>query len=298
MKKNILLLGCSLMITLSFAQPFLPMLEDDHVWNTDFYVDPFGGGQTGIISSENFVAGETIINNMSYKSVYIDGIQGSCLVREADGIVYRYDIDASQEYIIYDFTLNIGDTFIIPQVMYESFCGAIEIYNGWDELTVTDKTTEFIAGENRLVISFDYLSEFNIQCKWIEGIGSSLGFDPVGDVIDIGSRYLVCFTKNGTTYFFNNATACDNTTLDVPDNLKKEIVLAPNPVSDISILQFPSELNVDKLRIYDITGKLVSVEAITKDYAIINAMDYASGLYFFQVIIENKVIKTDRFIVN
>ncbi|MBT8275076.1 MAG: T9SS type A sorting domain-containing protein [Bacteroidia bacterium] len=297
MKRSFLFISFFI-LNISFAQPYLPMLLEDHVWNTDFYSDPFGGGPIQIISAENYVAGETIINNMSYKSVYIDGVEGSCLVREDGGIVYRYDMDTSQEYIIYDFTLDVGDTFIIPQVMYNSFCASIEFYNGWDEMTVTDRTTEFIAGVNRVVVSFDYVSEFGIDCKWIEGIGSNLGFDPVGDIIDIGSRYLVCFTKNGTTYFFNNATACDNTMLSVPQHLKNQVVLHPNPVQDISILQLPSELNINSLRIYNITGKLISEENLANDYVTINAMNYPSGLYFYQALSENTMIKTDRFIVN
>ena len=295
--KRILTVASFLFLNISFAQPYLPMLEEDHVWNSDFYVDPFGGGQTGIVSSENYVAGETVINNQSYKSVYIDGELGSCLVREENGIVYRYDTDTSQEYIMYDFTLEVGDTFEFPDVMYNSFCGYLEFYNGPLDMMVTERTTEFIAGQDRVVITFDYISERNIQCQWIEGIGSTLGFDPVGDVIDIGSHYLVCFTENGTTYFFNNASACDNTTLSVSDNLKHQIVLAPNPVENISILQLPSELNIDTVRIFDITGRVISEEIITKDYMTINAMDHAAGIYFYQALRNNSVIKLDRFVV-
>ena len=284
-------------LSYSYAQ-FLPMLEEDNVWNIDFYVDPFGGGPTGIISSEIYLADETIINSETYKSVYIDGVQGSCLVREENGIVYRYDLDTAQEYIMYDFTLEVGNVFIIPSVMYNSYCAANDFYNGFDEFTVIDKTTMFIAGEDRIVITFDYISEQGIQCQWIEGIGSNLGFDPVGDSIDIGSRYLVCFTKNTTTYFFNGATACDNTTLNVSENLKDQIVLAPNPVHDISILQLPSILEIDKLLIYDLSGRVISEKDIVNNYITINAMDYASGLYFYKAFGDNKHIKTERFIVN
>ena len=295
--KRLLLVAFLLFLKFSFAQPYLPMLEEDHVWNSDFYVDPFGGGQTGIVSSENYVAGETVINNQSYKSVYIDGELGSCLVREENGIVYRYDMNSQQEYIIYDFNLQVGQTFILPQIMYDGFCASLEFYNGDDEMTVVERTTEFIAGENRVVITFDYWSDAGFNAKWIEGIGSNLGFDPVGDVIDIGSRYLVCFTENGTTYFFNGATACDNTTLNLPEQYRDKIVLAPNPIQDISILQLPPELSIDTVRIYDITGMVISEESITTNYMTINAMDYAAGIYFYRVFSENEAIKTDRFVV-
>ncbi|KAA3624037.1 MAG: T9SS C-terminal target domain-containing protein, partial [Flavobacterium sp.] len=51
------------------------------------------------------------------------------------------------------------------------------------------------------------------------------------------------------------------------------------------------------IRVYDISGKLMSEEVITKDYTTINAMDYTAGLYFYQALSENTVIKADRFVV-
>ncbi len=108
---------------------------------------------------------------------------------------------------------------------------------------------------------------------------------------------LVCFTTNGKTYFFNDATSCDNTTLGLGEVNKNKGILYPNPVNDKSILQFPSQGYVDSIKIFDIQGRLVKEEPITTDYFIIDAIQYRSGLYFYQVFRTNRHIKSDKFIV-
>ncbi|MFT5436258.1 MAG: hypothetical protein ACI840_000902 [Ulvibacter sp.] len=282
----------------SYAQTYLPMLEEDNIWSVDFFSDPFGGGSTGIVTDQITVAGETVIGSQTYKSVYINGEEGSCLVREENGIIYRYDVTNSQDVIMYDFTLDLGDIFEFPQLMYESYCASLGSYNSLPEMTVVAVTTEMIANETRKVIEFDYYSESGYTCFWIEGIGSSLGFDPVGDIIDIGNAYLVCYTKNGNTYFFNDATDCDNTTIvGITDFSSEEIILYPNPVTRTSILQLPSTFSVDLIRVYDINGRLIKEESISKDYISIKMMDFRSGVYFYQVFSKNKHLQTKQFIV-
>ena len=288
----------TLAFSFSNAQTYLPMLEEDNIWSVDFFSDPFGGGNTGIITDQITVAGETVIGSHTYKSVYINGDEGSCLVREENGIVYRYDVANSQDVIMYDFTLEVGDVFEFPQLMFDSFCASLGFYNSLPEMTVVGVTTEVIANETRKVIEFDYYSESGYTCFWIEGIGSSLGFDPVGDILDIGNAYLVCYTKNGITYFFNNATACDNTTIvGITDFSTEEIILYPNPVANRSILQLPAEAYVDQIIIFDIYGRIIKDEFLSKEYYTINAMDYRSGIYFYQVFNDSSFIKTAQFIV-
>jgi hypothetical protein len=273
------------------------MLEEDNIWSVDFFHELIVGGSTGIITDQITVAGNTIIGSQTYKSIYINGNEGSCLVREENGIVYRYDIANSQDVIWYDFTLEVGDTFVFPDLMVESFCARLGGYNGFSEMMVVGVTTEVIANETRKVIEFDYFSESGYTCFWIEGIGSTLGFDPVGDVWDIGHAYLVCYTKNGSTYFFNNATACDNTTIvGITDFSSEEIILYPNPVTNRSILNLPAEASADQIIILDIHGRIIK-DILTEGYYTIDVRDYRSGIYFYKVFNDGRLIKTAQFIV-
>ena len=140
--------------------------------------------------------------------------------------------------------------------------------------------------------AFPYFTEY-----WVEGIGSLKGFDPHSEFIDAGQTSLACFTTNDITYFFNGATACDNTALNINDFSSEEIILYPNPVTSISTLQLPLDLSVDLIRVYDINGRLIKEESISNDYFSIKMMDFRSGLYFYQVFSRSKHLKTEQFIV-
>ena len=74
--------------------------------------------------------------------------------------------------------------------------------------------------------------------------------------------------------------------LSILENIKEQIVLYPNPVTNTSILQIPEALNIDSIKIFDFNGRLVKEFTIQNNNIAINAMDYASGLYFYQIYAE------------
>jgi len=281
----------------SYAQSFLPMLEEDHIWSVDVYFDPFVDPPVEYtITHQVSVSGAIPMNGKIYKRVYNNDGGTSCLVREENGVIYQIDEINSTEFIKYDFTLQVGDVFDFTAFFYCTYIGQNNGIVG--ELEVINVNTQFIAGEDRKVIEFEQGGAF-VSEIWMEGIGSIRGFDPIGQMWDISNdgTLLVCFTINGTVYFFNGATSCDNTTLSIDDLDRDQIILYPNPVTNISILQFPSEGIVDTLKIYSISGKLVNEEKVTKDYILIDAMQYPSGLYFYQVFSEKKLLKIEKFII-
>ena len=265
------------------------MFEPDHIWSVDFY-DIDGGIRTDQIQIE----GSEVFNGTSYYK--FSSYESVCYAREENGIIYQYTaVSGDPEHIMYDFTLEVGDFFTFS---WFSCLYGIQPASGGLEFQVTNIETQFIAGMNRKVIelqddpTFPYFTEF-----WIEGIGSLKGFDPHSELIDAGVTAMACFTRNGTTYFFNDATSCDNTMLNISDFSSEEIILYPNPVTSTSILQLPSVLSVDLIRIYDINGRLLKEKAISKGYFSIKMMDFRSGFYFFKVFSDTALVKTDRFIV-
>ncbi len=294
MKNHILILAL-LICNLANSQ-FLSMLSEEHTWSVDVNCSNFGDDpwtRTDDIS----VSGATVINGKTYKTVSNNHISEiDCLVREENGVVYRYIESINDEVVMYDFTLEVGDSFtFLNYDMYCSIYGGVPIIDTSAQVVFVN--TQFIAGENRKVIEFEFF--FDSEEIWIEGIGSVRGFDPVGviwDIIDFTE--LVCFTNSVNTYFFNGASSCDNTTLSLEDNSVARIVLLPNPVRNHSILKLPVGALIDKIMIVDINGRIIKEEVIGKDYYSIHNMDYSSGLYFYRVFSENKILKTDRFIIN
>jgi len=266
----------------SFAQDYIPMLEEGNVWNV-IGLDGFGGPPTNVTRE---VTGEETINGVVYKIVN----NVDCRYREENGKVYAYWQIDDTEYLMYDFTLEVGDIFDFLAIQFTWCKYILDAYI--PEMTVSSRTTQFIAGEDRIVLELEENGTY-VE-SWIEGIGSTTGFFPNGNGFDSASR-LTCFTKDGNTYLFNGYTEC--VILGLEDQFKERIILVPNPVTHTSVLKFPSEATVDRVKIYDLNGRLITNEGINKNNYTINAMNYRSGLYFYQVFSEEKLLKTEKFIV-
>lgn len=282
--KKLLFLISLCFLNHSFAQPYMPIVSSDHAWSIDVR-----DGFVGAVSTVQITLGaEVIINSNTYTEVLYNGTHQGCYLREENGELYAYE-DSVGDILILDMNLEIDDTFAPP-----SHCIVISGNFFLFDLLVVDVYMDNIAGEDRKVIELE--TPLGVPEYWIEGIGSTSAIGTGLYEFD-NVTFLACYKDNGVITYFNGASSCDNTTLNLPEYLRDDIVLAPNPVTDVSILKLPSELNIDTIRILDITGRMVSEEKITKDHITINAMEYASGLYFFQALSENNVIKTERFVI-
>ncbi|MBX2827575.1 MAG: T9SS type A sorting domain-containing protein [Flavobacteriaceae bacterium] len=249
--------------------------------------------------TEQLTLGEIVVHNgLDYKRLYVDETP-RCDLREENGIVYKYDQNENIDTILIDMNLEVGDVFNFIGSAYNSYptCHTA----GFAPITSMEvENVEFVelAGETRKIITFNRYAVPNfIQVRWVEGIGNIHGFDAFWEAIDItAGQALVCFTNSTGTYFFNDATSCDNTTLNIVDLSKQDILLYPNPVSSTSILQFP-EGTVDQVQIFDVSGKLIKEIFPTANYIKIDIMQYASGLYFYKAFSEKKPIKSAKFII-
>lgn len=260
------------------------MFEADHIWNVGFVACP---DPCIYWYSEYGVAGEVTFNGVVYRQLTIDGVNAALYMREENDEIYQYFQNTDEEFLIMDFTLEVGDIFTLPPPYQTDLVEDMYLY---------EITTEEIAGEMRKVLYFDYCQGCGTVLEiWVEGIGSSVGLFPGGHLIDSGSG-LTCFTERGITYLLFGATACFQVA-SIDDFGKNDAILYPNPVVRTSTLQFSAEGIADKVIIVDINGKQVRSIPVNSAYALINAMDYRSGLYFYQVYSEEKLLQTEKFIV-
>ncbi|MCR9182922.1 MAG: T9SS type A sorting domain-containing protein [Flavobacteriaceae bacterium] len=155
----------------------------------------------------------------------------------------------------------------------------------------------FIAGQNRKVITFEEEGLF-MNFQWIEGIGNISGFSLMWEQIDVtAGSLLVCFTQNDQTTFFNGATSCDNTTLSQQHFNKQNFVLSPNPVKQTSQILLPPNSKGYSIKIFDLNGKVLNESHNQKDTFTINATDFVTGVYFYQVFEDTRHLKAERFLV-
>ena len=286
MKRPILLFSL-FVFSLSFSQPFIPILDEEYEWSQDFeyYFDPW----YYVISSDIIVNGTVEYNGITYKLLQ-DSYLGTCqVVREENGILYYYEPSEDLEFPVLDFNLDVGDTFELPLVFFYQ-CGWENIMMG-STRTVTNVEYINIANAERKVITLDF---YGMQEVWYEGIGSTWGIVPFQGIHE--TIRLVCFTTGGETTYFNGATSCDNT-MSVEERWKDLIYLTPNPVTSTSILRIPSELPVDRLVCYDLNGRVISATEVLNGNPLIDAAKFDAGVYFYKLYSDEIVIKTEKFIV-
>ncbi len=108
---------------------------------------------------------------------------------------------------------------------------------------------------------------------------------------------------NGCYYYIDDVSVINcNDTLSSVNDIENQyaVKLYPNPNNGsftIECSSFENEPSV--LSIYDVTGKLIRKQAIIKkDKRIeINANDLDGGIYFYQLFVNEKQVKSDRFII-
>ena len=280
-----------LVFALAHSQDYIPVLQEGNLWSIG-YGDGFSNSY---LSYDITVDGETVINGFTYKTL-LRNSQPKCLLREENGVVYIYNDIINDDEVLLDFNLEIGDIFDLNVIKSDlCFLTGSDIF---EQLIVLDIYTEFIAGEDRKVLEFEEIVTAGdpfYKEYWIEGIGSTAGFAPGGYYYDFGTD-LICFTKDGETTFFNNHNTCVYE-LGIDDFNINQSTLSPNPVTNVSILQFTSEELVDTVKVFDVSGGLIKEEKVAQDQVLIHAVDYRSGLYFYQVFSEEKLLQTKKFIV-
>lgn len=276
--KKLLFVGILFVYGISSSQEYIPMLEEGNAWGVRSTEDFMGTEYYQFHLSENVT-----VNNLVYKRIFYNEEPTECLLRESEGIIYHLD-SSNNEKVLFDFTLEVGDVFERNRVN----C----IPGSSSDTSILSVSYEFIAGQERKVLEYNWPDPEKI----IEGIGSTLGGLVSGMFWIEGNWDLVCFINNGETYYFNNYTEC-NIVLNTNDFLINEITLYPNPLTIKSIINLTIEAKIDQIIIYDIYGKLIKNEIITKEYYRLNAMNYASGLYLYQVFSKGTIIKTNQFIV-
>ena len=303
MKKllSIILLFLSIM---SSAQEF-SITDQGNKWGVRFYDglcdDPVTMGCTVTDLFGYRINGETTINDITYSILERAASSNPVwsmyrFIREEESIIYTYS-ESEGETILYDFTLDVGDT-VLP--IFESDCFSDSNNNGLAD--VTDVSTQFIAGQNRKVITFDVYNNNNFSDtnfeQWIEGIGSvSNLIEPFTPYCDI-SIMLNCFNTGEELFIFaENEEDCDSL-LQIPDISKISTSLTPNPISRQSILSINNFQNNTTLSFYNVLGQQITQKEVTNSSVAIHRNDFpSSGMYFYQIIQDGVIIDTQKFIV-
>jgi len=238
------------------AQPYEPLLNSQNEWQ---FTSCFFGCLTDMYHTD----GDTLVDGLNYK--ILDGyhyISRTFLLREevSERRVYLNIVDPgiNREYLLYDFSLGVGDSIDIknPITPFVENAGYYQV----------DSIVPRPLNDGNNYRHF-YLSPTpsntvsSTTAVWIEGLGSLSIINAPGGYPDInGVGHLSCFFKDGGSVYSNldSIDSCQPEILDVPrlyDPLAA-VELVNDPSADVVQL-FGAE-QVRYLDLYDIKGKRLS----------------------------------------
>lgn len=305
------------LVVISFLLPFKaeaqttvyhPFPDSNAIWTVWFWdccwaSCPSPPSPNPVVADYNFsyyLQGDTMINAQSYHQIYrsagtryehcaFGGMGNWTVLNTAYMGCYRQDTaakkiyfiheSASQESVLYDFSLNVGDTLSLSFV-----CG-----------------TCIVSSIDSIMIGNNYRKQYHFFNSWpnavIEGIGNTAGLlEPIQPFENGGA--LVCFSQNGQTLYPDTTSQCNILIAGLSDNDEPPLLnIAPNPFHNETTLQVNAGFIQADLYIYDFKGTLLRKQTIQQERTIINRNNLSSGLYLCKLVSRDGLTAVTRLII-
>lgn len=307
-RKTILLLFACIMAGVANAQEYIPLAVENAQW-----IVAFDDNSTPIPYDalwEYRVMGDTVVNDFDYKKVYRRGlivdynypvppftpeeefflyglVRDDQLDRKVYAVKYyntlgMNECPVDEEYLLYDFSLYMGDTF--------QNC----LTSMWEEYVITDIYQE--------EYYFDFETNIYLLDNWLlmfEGIGTEFGlFEEIFNTLKANETYVV---RTFLSYYCRNADSCE-LTVNIPEHEipKTLFTIYPSPANNkITIQCGPSFSTEKEVAIVNLQGKTVLTQQIDiVAETQIDVRKLANGLYITSLIEGGKVIAKQKLIIN
>ncbi len=187
--------------------------------------------------------------------------------REESGKVYTHQY--GNEYEVYDFTLNVPDSFSLEILGEPDF---FMLTNNVEDITFQDQVTR-----KRLTMSC-YSDPENWHHHWIQGIGD-IDLGPFGSscLYDVNSK-LLCFYYQGNLVYTSDFDTCFRTS--TKDIIKDhDVKIFPNPATDKIFIQ--TELSFTEVSIFNALGKIMLSSEQFGDGVDVSNLPH--GLYYIRL---------------
>lgn len=234
-----------------------------------------------------FFAGDTLIQSMSYHRLYRSNgtnIFYAGALREENKKVYYRNYNCSNTIVLYDFGLQVGDTFNLPTFLCDYSAGWSTAVTKIDSVMLENMTY-------RKRFHFDW------GYQWIEGVGSPAGllYPYYLGWACMCNVYSVCVRHNGEILYldetflpcFNFMVSEDELFVTTP-----HLNVFPNPAFSSSEVHIESsDENLKRIDIYNTQGYLIqSISEIESNRLTLPTKNLDSGLYLLRIYFENQVI--------
>ena len=282
------------------AQTYYPFATDSASWSVD-YMAMGQWGQTIHVPRLYYLDGDTVIGTTSYSKmcfVYdsLPYAQSSCsiplaLLRDSNKIIYcRYQFNVNgglnTEFVLYDFNLNLGDTFKIAGGM------------GVDDFVVNTIDSEFTSTGYRKAWNLQKVGGWSTSLydlRWVEGIG-----DIQNGVLYVEVPWVDwwcqgwCYKEWQTLIWHWINGPCFNTAISELNNAET-FTLVNNPNQQFIELHFGKQAQ-RVIDFYDSSGKLLLTTNCSSDLLKIETSKFKKGIYLVRIS-ENENTSSRKVIV-
>lgn len=259
----------------SYSQTYEPVLKLDRTWGIEVTQGVFAGG----IDIEYYDMRLSLIDTVHIDSFvyYIPDVwitMDSMLFRE-DSIekrVYGYNVTQQEEYILLDFSLEVGDT--LPNNFrclnrigyYEEVIGAIVTSVNYEEINDGSERKSFFIQSNSTDCYF---------MNMIEGLGGATGYYSSGMSYFEHSRRLKCVKDEGNDGFVYGF--CEPLSIDEEEH--HDIKVYPNPFTNH--LQMNSSVPTF-MYVYNVLGEEIYRSSSLLRSHTLSTESYPSGIYMIK----------------
>ncbi len=338
MKRLYILSITLLIFSSGFSQAYKPMLKENKTWDiVDLYTDPFQSCYP-MTKPEHyyqrlFLEGDTLVNGYHYYKLYERKATAYPLYSECvlpgeptfpvfydtlttfSGTLLREDSVArkiykkqishlysaifdTSEYLIYDFSVNVGDTMSSYNTLMQGEYGNYFLKKG-----VIDSIKMVTLDNNDSTRAFyiNPLTHYSMTYPTffiLEGVGSVQGFhSPFKD--DFETWYNLACVKDEGEFLFSqafNIYAC-GTMMSIEDNKKNSLFkIYPNPNNgkDINIKGH----NIELIKVYNMQGQLVKKVSANNNSTTINLTEQPKGIYFVKAQFVSGAIVIEKLVIN
>ncbi|MBA3665415.1 MAG: T9SS type A sorting domain-containing protein [Bacteroidetes bacterium] len=315
--KNLLLVVFLIISKLVISQTYIPFPNDSATWVVSKSCSSPCNIQTGTQAPQLVQSGDSIKNGILYHKLYSVASPTTygfyCFYREnAKRIYLKYPLGScygndTSEFVLYDFNLNIGDTFTIKTptgTCYTSFTNV-------PKMRLNSKTTTTVSYVNgpRTAYSFSSVTSgfpsMGLNITWYEGLGTNKGFlynlsFHSWPILTPSSYpytyYLTCFYRSNTLVY-NPGCLVTNLSDIQAENLG--FVLFPNPSGDKVSIQNKTGLLIKEIYIFNKLNQVIlSGQHFSGPNEVIDVSCLAEGVYFVKIVFENKEVLFKKIIKN
>ncbi len=262
------------------AQDYKPLLDNTNEWH-------FTNCYFGCLTDIYFTDGDTLVAGNNYK--ILDGyhyISRSFLLREdvpAQRVYLRRlaNNGIGQEYLLYDFSLQEGDSFEMrnPITPFPENAGSF----------IVDSIVARVLEDGQAYKHYYFspaptntISDNN--CIWVEGVGSLSIINAPSGLPDInGVGHLSCFFKQGELFYTNldSISGCSPTLGSRPPSVVPKPELVINVADQLMHVQ--SNVAFDQLKLYNLSGQLIAQQSIAPQSRYSWSLNLSKGIYFVTI---------------